>query len=70
MEPPPAVPRAQAAQAGAEGPKHVRAEVRDDFHRIVYAEGPEAARTAFIAFERTRTKRCPGAVRSLQEGGA
>jgi putative transposase len=51
-------------------PKHVLAEVRDDFHRIVNAEGLEAARTAFAAFERTWTQRCPGVVRSLQEGGA
>src|SRR3989442_97069 len=51
-------------------PKHVLGEVRDDFHRIVYAEGLEAARTAFTAFERQWTKRCPGVVRSLQEGGA
>lgn len=51
-------------------PKHVLGEVRDDFHRIVYAEGLEAARTAVTAFERQWTKRCPGVVRSLQEGGA
>ncbi len=51
-------------------PKHVLSEVRDDFHRIVYAEGLEAARTAFTAFERKWMKRCPGVVRSLQEGGA
>jgi putative transposase len=51
-------------------PKHVLGEVRDDFHRIVYAESLEAARTAFTAFERQWTKRCPGVVRSLQEGGA
>ncbi len=51
-------------------PKHVLGELRDDFHRIVYADGLEAARLAVTAFERTWTKRCPGAVRSLQEGGA
>ena len=51
-------------------PKHVLGEVRDDFHRIVYADGLEAARAAFTAFERQWTKRCPGVVRSLQEGGA
>lgn len=51
-------------------PKHVLSEVRDDFHRIVYAEGLETARTAFTAFERKWMKRCPGVVRSLQEGGA
>src|SRR5204862_2181897 len=34
-------------------PKHVLAEIRDDFHRIVYAATADAARTAFTAFERT-----------------
>lgn len=50
-------------------PKHVLAELRDDFHRIVYAPGLEAARAAWTAFERTWGKRCPGVVKSLQEGG-
>jgi putative transposase len=51
-------------------PKHALAEVRDDFHRIVYAASGEAARAAVTAFERKWAKRCPGMVRSLQEGGA
>jgi transposase-like protein len=51
-------------------PKHVLAELRDDFHRIVYATSGELARAEMIAFERKWTKRCPGVVRSLQEGGA
>jgi transposase-like protein len=50
-------------------PKHARAEIRDDFHRIVYAASEEAARTAYRAFERKWEKRCPGVVRSLREGG-
>jgi putative transposase len=50
-------------------PQHARAEIRDDFHRIVYAAGGEAARTAAHAFERKWGKRCPGVVRSLREGG-
>jgi len=50
-------------------PAHARAEIRDDFHRIVYATGAEAARVASRAFERTWEKRCPGVVRSLREGG-
>jgi len=50
-------------------PKHVLAEVRDDFHRIVYAGSGEAARAAYAAFERTWAKRCPGVVTSLREGG-
>ena len=50
-------------------PKHALAEIRDDFHRIVYAAGIEPARAAVLAFERKWSKRCPGVVRSLQEGG-
>ena len=50
-------------------PKHVLAEMRDDFHRIVYAASAEAAQGAYSTFERTWGKRCPGAVTSLREGG-
>lgn len=50
-------------------PKHVLAEIRDDYHRIIYAAGLELARVAVLAFERKWSKRCPGVVRSLQEGG-
>jgi putative transposase len=50
-------------------PKHVLAEIRDDFHRIVYAANADAARTAYVSFERTWAKRCPGVVTSLREGG-
>src|SRR5262249_2093972 len=50
-------------------PKHALAEIRADFHRIVYAESVAAARAAYAAFERKWTSRCPGVVRSLQEGG-
>jgi transposase-like protein len=50
-------------------PKHALAEIRADFHRIVYAESAAAARLAYAAFERKWTPRCPGVVRSLQEGG-
>jgi putative transposase len=51
-------------------PKHALDELREDFHRIVYAVSADAGRTAYSAFERKWTKRCPGVVRSLQEGGA
>src|SRR6266542_4016263 len=34
-------------------PKHALAEVREDFHEIVYAPNAEAARTAWTKFERT-----------------
>jgi putative transposase len=50
-------------------PKHVLDELRADFHRIVYAPSAETARAAWTACERTWGKRCPGVVKSLQEGG-
>jgi putative transposase len=45
-------------------PKHALAEIRDDFHRIVYAPSADAARAAFVAFERTWA-----VVTNLREGG-
>jgi putative transposase len=50
-------------------PKHPLAEIRDDFHRIIYAPNADAARAAYATFERTWAKRCPGVVTSLREGG-
>jgi transposase-like protein len=50
-------------------PKHALAEIRDNFHRIVYAANVDAARVAYVTFERTWAKRCPGVVTSLHEGG-
>jgi putative transposase len=50
-------------------PKHALAEIRDDFHRIVYAPNVDAARIAYTAFERTWAKRCPSVLTSLREGG-
>jgi len=50
-------------------PKHALAELRDDFHRIVYAGSGDTARTAYTAFERTWDKRCPAVGKSLREGG-
>jgi putative transposase len=50
-------------------PKHALAEIRDDFHRIVYAASADAARVAAGAFERAWSKRCPGVAASLREGG-
>jgi transposase-like protein len=50
-------------------PKHALAELRADFHRMVYAAGEAAARAAGTAFERKWAPRCPGVVRSFQEGG-
>lgn len=40
-----------------------------DFHRIAYAASADTARGAFAAFEHTWSKRCPGVVTSLREGG-
>ena len=50
-------------------PKHALDDIRDDFHRIVYASTHDAARAAYATFERTWGKRCPGVVTSLREGG-
>jgi transposase-like protein len=50
-------------------PKHALAEIRDDFHRIVYAANADTAGAAYSTFERTWAKRCPGVVTSLREGG-
>jgi transposase-like protein len=50
-------------------PKHTLAELRADFHRIVYAESLAAAQGAVTAFERKWRHRCPGLVRSFHEGG-
>jgi transposase-like protein len=50
-------------------PKHALAELREDFHRIVYAASGDSARAAYTAFERKWGKRCPGVARSLVEGG-
>ncbi len=50
-------------------PQHARDEITEDYHRIVYATGGAAARTARDAFVRKWSKRCPGVVTSLEEGG-
>ncbi len=51
-------------------PRHVLAEIRDDFHRIVSTASLDAARTAYAACARTWGRRCPGVATSLREGGA
>ncbi len=50
-------------------PKHALAELREDFHRIVYAASGESARAAYTACARKWSTRCPGVARSLAEGG-
>jgi Transposase, Mutator family len=51
-------------------PKHALADLRTDFHQIVYASSAEAARIAYEAVERKWEKRCPAVVKSLRKGGA
>jgi mutator family transposase len=41
----------------------------EGFHRVVYATNADPAHVAYAAFERTWSKRCPGVVASLREGG-
>ena len=50
-------------------PRHALDEITSDYHRIVYAEGFGAARAARDAFVKKWSKRCPGAVESLNEAG-
>jgi hypothetical protein len=49
-------------------PKDALAEIRDDFHRIVYATSADAARIAYAAFERAWGKRYPGRRRVKTQG--
>ena len=48
-------------------PKHALAEVREDFHAIVYAASAEAARTAWATFERTWGRRLPASSRACRK---
>ena len=50
-------------------PKHALEEIKADYHRIVYAKSEAKAREAYAAFEKKWSKRCPGVVGSLREGG-
>src|SRR5207253_675376 len=50
-------------------PQHAHDEITDDYHLIVYASGLDAATTARTAFVKKWSKRCPGAVESLDEAG-
>jgi len=53
----------------AKAPKHAHEAVREDYHRIVYAETLEAAQKARAAFLLKWKKQCPGAAASLEEAG-
>jgi len=50
-------------------PKHALAEVKADFHGIVYAVSEAAARKAHADFVSKWKSRCPGVVKSLEEAG-
>lgn len=53
----------------AKAPKHAHDAVREDYHRIVYAETREAAQQAHAAFLLKWKKLCPTVAASLQEAG-
>lgn len=50
-------------------PTHAVEEIKDGYHRIVYAQSLGQARTAREAFVRKWKKSCPGVVASLEEAG-
>ena len=53
----------------AKAPKHAHEAVREDYHRIVYAETRDAARQAYAAFLLKWKKLCPPVAASLEEAG-
>ncbi len=53
----------------AKAPKHAHEAVREDYHRIVYAENLQAAQKARESFLGKWNKQCPGVAASLQEAG-
>jgi len=53
----------------AKAPKHAQEAVREDYHRIVYAETRDAAQQAHAAFLSKWKKLCPPVAASLQEAG-
>jgi putative transposase len=50
-------------------PQHAHAELREDYHRIVYAEDRAAAERARAAFLRKWSKHSPAVAASLEEAG-
>lgn len=50
-------------------PQHAHEEITNDYHLIMYAPGLDAATAARDAFMKKWSKRCPGAVESLNEAG-
>src|SRR6202158_2888232 len=59
----------QARNLLAKAPKHTHEAVREEYHRIVYAETLEGARKAREAFLLKWKKQCPGVASSLEEAG-
>jgi transposase-like protein len=53
----------------AKAPKHAHEAVREDYHRIVYAETRDAAQQAHAAFLWKWKKLCPTVAASLEEAG-
>jgi len=53
----------------AKAPRHAHEAVREEYHRIVYAETVEGARKAREAFLLKWKKPCPGVAASLEEAG-
>jgi putative transposase len=53
----------------AKAPKHAHEAVREDYHRIVYAETWDAAQQAHAAFLLKWKKLCPTVAASLEEAG-
>ena len=50
-------------------PKHAHAELRRDYHRIIYATDAMAARKAYEAFVAKWRRLCPPVAKSLEEAG-
>ncbi len=53
----------------AKAPKHTHEAVREEYHRMVYAETLEVARKVREAFLLKWKKQCPGVAASLEEAG-
>jgi len=53
----------------AHAPRHAHEAVREDFHRIVYANTPAEALRAYERFLARWRKRCPAVAASLEEAG-
>jgi transposase-like protein len=50
-------------------PKHAQAEMKRDYHRLLYAADGLAARAAYEAFVKKWSTLCPAVAKSLEEAG-